>query len=55
MIYLFAATKPPFKWEDATTVEDSWGFRRDMQLSDVKSPSDLIHLLIRTVRLVCRS
>ena len=49
---LFAATKQNFKWEDTTTIETSWGFRREMQISEVKSPSDLIHLLIRTVRLV---
>ena len=53
--YIFPATKPPFKWEDATTVENSWGFRRDMQLLEVKSPSYVIHLLIRTVRWVGRS
>ena len=49
---LLLATKPPFKWEDATSLDgSSWGYRRDMKIEDVQPIDSLIKLLIRTVRL----
>lgn len=45
------ATKPPFKWEDATILDKGgWAYRRGIKSSDVKTAEEVIELLIKTVR-----
>ena len=39
------------KWEDAMTLDtESWGYRRDMKLSDILTIEELLQNLVRTVR-----
>ncbi|XP_006883722.1 PREDICTED: tissue alpha-L-fucosidase [Elephantulus edwardii] len=43
-------TLPDFKWEMCTSIDKlSWGFRRDMKLSDIASEEEIISELVQTV------
>ena len=51
MYVVVVVTKPPFKWEDATTLDTGgWAYRRGIKSSDVKTAEEVIELLIKTVR-----
>lgn len=50
---LFIGQLLPRKWENCLTVDmNSWGYRRDMVLENVRTAAELIEALTRAVRFV---